>query len=843
MKRLFEILICCILIAGCSNSSVSPRERMDFNDGWTFNLGDVPEAYAADFDDSGWRMLDLPHDWAVEGDFSEDAPSGTGGGALPGGVGWYRKTFVPSADESDKLFRLEFDGVYMNAEVFVNGERLGLRPYGYISFGYDITDYLKWGEKNTVAVRVDNSLQPNSRWYSGCGIYRNVWLVKTGKVRVAPDGTYVISRCRFIPEPGVEGLGRLDAGFFFVQTDLLTENDRSEELVLRQIVKDAAGREVNRVEDVVSVAGSEDLEQMIEVSKPHLWSLEDPYLYTVVTEVEDLDGTLLDRYETKTGIRYFHFSAEDGFSLNGESVKINGVCLHHDFGCLGSAFNVNAARRQFEILKDMGCNAIRTSHNPPAPEILDLCDELGFIVQDEAFDMWRKRKTAYDYSRYFNEWHERDLQDFIIRDRNHPSIFMWSIGNEVLEQWSDAAADTLSLAEANLILNFGHSADMLAKEGEAMSVNSLLTKKLADMVRELDPSRPVTAGCNEPNPYNHLFRSGALDIIGYNYHNQNVADVPKLFPGKPFIITESNSALMTRGFYVMPSDSMVICPDRWDIPYYDPSFSCSSYDNCHAPWGNTHEETIKIVRDNDFVSGQYVWTGFDYIGEPTPYGWPARSSYFGIVDLAGFPKDVYYLYKSEWTDGPVLHLFPHWNWETGQEVDMWCYYNDADHVELFVNGVSQGIRTKTPDCLHAMWRVVYEPGTVEVVACKDGREVARSARHTAGEPAQIRLSMKQYGEGADDDALGFVSVEILDACGNLCPYSENLVNFELDGDAAFIAGVDNGNPISMERFKDDKRKAFYGKCLVVLQAEKPGKTVLKATSPGLESAEIIFRTR
>lgn len=837
------MLVTAMLLAGCSSGEEPVRERLDFNDGWTFNLGDVPQAYAADFDDSGWRRLNLPHDWAVEGDFSKDAPSGTGGGALPGGIGWYRKTFVPSADESDKLFRLEFDGVYMNAEVFVNGERLGQRPYGYISFGYDITDYLKWGEKNTVAVRVDNSLQPNSRWYSGCGIYRNVWLVKTGKVRVAPDGTYVVSRCRFIPEPGVEGSGRLDAGFFFVQTDLLTENDRYEEVVLRQIVKDAAGREVNRVEDVVSVAGSEDLEQMIEVSKPHLWSIEDPYLYTVVTEVEGIDGTLLDRYETRTGIRYFHFSDEDGFSLNGESVKINGVCLHHDFGCLGSAFNVNAARRQLEIMREMGCNSIRTSHNPPAPELLDLCDEMGFIVQDEAFDMWRKRKTAYDYSRYFNEWHERDLKDFIIRDRNHPSIFMWSIGNEVLEQWSDAAADTLSLAEANLILNFGHSADKLAKAGEEMSVNSLLTAKLAEMVRDLDPSRPITAGCNEPNPGNHLFRSGALDIIGYNYHNQNVADVPKNFPGMPFIITESNSALMTRGYYRMPSDEEIICPDQWWIPYYHPSLSCSSYDHCHAPWGNTHEETIKLVRDNDFVSGQYVWTGFDYIGEPTPYGWPARSSYFGIVDLAGFPKDVYYLYQSEWTDKDVLHLFPHWNWEKGQEVDLWCYYNNADEVELFVNGVSQGVKSKTKDCLHTMWRVAYEPGTIEVVARRGGKEVGRVARHTAGEPARIRLSMKQYGQGADDDALAFVSVEILDAEGNLCPYAENLVNFELDGDAAFIAGVDNGNPISMERFKDDERKAFYGKCLVVLQAEKPGKTVLKATSAGLESAEMVVKIR
>ena len=832
MKRILDIIICCILVAGCSSSSISPRERMDFNDDWTFYLGDVPGASCPEFDDSGWRKLDLPHDWAVEGDFSQDAPSGTGGGALPGGIGWYRKTFFVPEEQSDMLWRLDFDGVYMNAEVFVNGQSLGVRPYGYISFGYDISPLLKWGEKNVVAVRVDNSDQPNSRWYSGCGIYRNVWMTRTGRIRVAPNGTYVV--------PCAE---THDTGRFLVHTDILTEDDKSEQVLLRQTVIDASGKEVGSVEDIVSVDVSSDLEQEIEVPAPHLWSVDNPYLYTVVTEIESLEGILLDRYETRSGIRYFMFSPEEGFSLNGVPMKINGVCLHHDFGCLGSAFNKNAARRQLTILKEMGCNSIRTSHNPPAPELLDLCDEMGFIVQDEAFDMWRKRKTTYDYSRYFNEWHERDLTDFILRDRNHPSIMMWSIGNEVLEQWSDAAADTLSLEQANLILNFGHSADMLAKAGEEMSVNSLLTAKLADIVREIDPTRPVTAGCNEPNPGNHLFRSGALDIIGYNYHNQDALNVPKNFPGMPFIITESNSALMTRGYYRMPSDEEIICPDQWWIPYYHPSLSCSSYDHCHAPWGNTHEETIKLVRDNDFVSGQYVWTGFDYIGEPTPYGWPARSSYFGIVDLAGFPKDVYYLYQSEWTDDDVLHLFPHWNWEDGQEVDMWCYYNNADEVELFVNGTSQGVRTKTADCLHAMWRVTYEPGAVEVVARKDGKEVGRKEIRTAGEPAKIVLNTDIYGESAQEDALAFVSVEIHDAEGNLCPWAENLVEFELDGDSAFIAGVDNGNPISMERFKDDKRKAFYGKCLVVLQADKPGKTVLKAVSGGLEPASVTFKTR
>lgn len=826
MKNFIILILCCILTSGCG-SAVSPREKMDFNDSWTFHLGDVPQASDPDFDDSAWRVLNLPHDWAVEGDFSQDNPSGTGGGALPGGVAWYRKKFVPSSDDASSLFRLDFEGAYMNAEVFVNGHSLGVRPYGYISFGYDVTPYLKFGDENVVAVRVDNAEQPNSRWYSGCGIYRNVWLTKTGQVRVAPDGTYVSS------DPSASQVS--------VQVRVLSSSTKEVKVV--NTIIDASGKAVASASAPLAVSpDSESVSEMdIALADPHVWDIDDPYLYAMVTEIW-LGDELADRYETVFGVRAFEFDAEKGFILNGRKVVINGVCLHHDFGCLGAAFNVNAARRQLEILKDMGCNAIRTSHNPPAPQLLDLCDRMGFIVQDEAFDMWRKKKTAHDYSRYFDQWHERDLTDFVIRDRNHPSVFMWSIGNEVLEQWTDVAADTLSLAEANLILNFGHSADMLAAEGD-MTVNSLLAKKLADMVRSLDPSRPISAGCNEPSPGNHLFRSGALDIIGYNYHNENIADVPKLFPGMPFIISESNSSLMTRGYYRMPSDEISVWPDRWDIPFFDESFSCSSYDNCHVPWGNTDEETLKLIRDNEFISGQFIWTGFDYIGEPTPYGWPARSSYFGIVDLAGFPKDVYYLYQSEWTSDNVLHLFPHWNWEDGQQIDMWCYYNNADEVELFVNGVSKGISRKTDERLHAVWRVEYEPGTVEAVARKDGKEVGRVSRRTAGEPEAVRLSVDQYGNGASDDALAFVTVEIVDAEGNLCPWAENLVEFELEGDSAFIAGVDNGNPVSMERFKDNKRKAFYGKCLVVLQADKPGRTVLKASSAGLKSSETIFKVR
>nr|WP_275556894.1 glycoside hydrolase family 2 TIM barrel-domain containing protein [Bacteroides caecigallinarum] len=821
-----------MLLGACSSVSVSPREKICFNDNWSFSLSDNPKASETDFDDEEWRVLNLPHDWAIEGDFSKDNPSGTGGGALPGGIGWYRKTFIPSNEDSDKIIRIDFDGIYMNSEVFINGQSLGKRPYGYISFGYDITPYLKWNEKNVIAVRVDNSEQPNSRWYSGCGIYRNVWLTKTNPVHVDEWGTYVTS----------SDISNDNATLNIVTTVQNSGND-NETVTLKSILNDMDGSVVAETESSVSVVAGQksDISHTLNISSPKLWDTENPYLYYLVTEVIK-DGKCIDRYTTTTGVRDFKFDAEKGFILNGKQTKINGVCMHHDLGCLGAAVNTRAIERLLQILKGMGCNGIRCSHNPPAPELLDLCDKMGFIVMDEAFDMWRKKKTSHDYARYFNEWHEKDLRDFILRDRNHPSIFVWSIGNEVLEQWSDAKADTLSLEEANLILNFGHSADMLAKDGE-MSVNSLLTKKLAEFVRELDPTRPITAGCNEPNPGNHLFKSGALDIIGYNYHNANIPDVPKNFPGKPFIITESNSALMTRGYYRMPSNEMFIWPERWDKPFYDESFSCSSYDNCHAPWGNTHEENIKLVRNNDFISGQYIWTGFDYIGEPTPYGWPARSSYFGIVDLAGFPKDVYYLYQAEWTNKQVLHLFPHWNWTEGQEIDMWCYYNNADEVELFINGESQGICSKDEDNLHVVWRVKFIPGTVKVVARKNGNIIAEKEIHTAGTPHKIRLTPDRNIITADGKDLSFVTVEVLDKDNNLCPISENLINFEVKGNA-FIAGVDNGCQTSMERFKDNKRKAFNGKCLVVLQNNgEKGTATLTAKSNGLESSTIEIKSK
>ena len=780
----FFILACAI---GCMLTAQA-RDRQNFDNGWRFVLADSAQMSKTDYHDTHWRALNLPHDWAVEGDFLCSNPSGAGGGALPGGIGWYRKTFNLQKKQGERYF-IEFDGVYMNARVYINGKEVGYRPYGYSSFEYDITPYLIAG-RNVVAVRVDNSDQPNSRWYSGCGIYRHVWFTKTADVHVKHWGVHVVAN----PD------GRIS-----VTADVESQGKAYK---VRNQVFDAQGRAVG-----------------LKVRRPHLWSVDDPYIYKVRTQVL-VGGKVVDEVWTNTGFRSFRFDAKTGFWLNGKNMKLNGVCEHHDFGCLGAVVNEDAMHRKLVRLKEMGVNAIRSSHNPPAPELLNMCDTMGLIVMDESFDMWHRRKTQNDYARFFDEWHERDLSDLILRDRNHPSILMWSIGNEVLEQWSYADADTLTLEQANLILNAGHDASTLAKDGET-SVNTLLADHLADIVRRYDTTRPITAGCNEPSPDNHLFKGKALDIVGFNYHHQWIKDVPKNFPGRPFIMTESVSALQTTGFYTMPSDSVIKAPKEWWLPYTDPSFKCSSYDNMHASWSSTHEETWDVVKHTPYVGGQFIWTGFDYIGEPTPYSYPARSSYFGIIDLAGQPKDVYYMYQSEWTNRPVLHLFPHWNWLDGEQIDMWCYYNQADEVELYINGKSQGVRRKADSHqYHVMWRVTFEPGEVKVVARKDGKEVRQQTIHTAGQPHHLQLSIDYQGKNTT-----FVKVEVVDENGNRCPWAENQVFFDTD---ATIIGVDNGNQTSLERFKDNKRKAFFGRCFVVLD----GHGTLTAKSYGLPTATI-----
>lgn len=827
MKPHYLLPLVLSLLLFCGMNHLSARERRLFDRDWLFSRSDSAEMAQTAYDDSGWRKLNLPHDWSIEGDFHVSHPSGSVGGALPGGTGWYRKHFkLNDTDEQSRYF-IDFDGVYMNSTVYLNGHRIGFRPYGYIGFQYDLTPYIRKNGDNVIAVRVDNSTQPNCRWYSGSGIYRHVYLLRT------PQQLY-------INHWGVYVRSHADGDRYAVKINVKLTNaeKKAKKVVVRNTILDREGRLVAGTSSTVRIHETAETEQTLRIRNPHLWSVASPYTYRVKTEIL-AGGKVIDTQITRTGIRSVEFSPTEGFSLNGVRMKINGVCLHHDLGCLGSALHEDALYRQLKMLKDMGCNAIRTAHNPPAPELLHMCDTMGLMVMDEAFDAWLQGKTRNDYASLFDEWAERDLTDMVLRDRNHPSIIMWSIGNEVHEQWNTRKNDTVSLAQVNILLNMPRDASALSDKDADRNVYALLTRRLADIVRKADDTRPITAGCNETSPKNNLFQSGALDIIGFNYHHRWIKDVPKNFPGKPFLMTESVSALQTRGFYMMPSDSVYTAPHRFKRPYVNPTFMCSSYDNMHTSWSSTHEATWDVVKHTPYCSGQFIWTGWDYIGEPTPYAFPARSSYFGIIDLAGFPKDIYYMYQSEWTDKTVLHLFPHWNWLEGSTVDLWCYYNHADEVELFVNGKSQGIRAKKDSHqYHVAWRVPFEAGEVCVVARKGNQEVGRKTIRTAGPPHHIRLTSDQSTLKADGKSLAFVAVEVVDKDGNLCPMADHQIHFTLDGEAC-IAGVDNGSQFSMERFQANHRKAFHGRCLVVLRStDQTGKITLTARAVGLQTATL-----
>ena len=770
--------------------------RVTFNNNWRFLLGDDSLARLPQYNDAHWRHLDLPHDWSIEGAFNEKNSTTQAEGGLPAGIGWYRKSFVVPATPKDKDIVIDFDGIYRNSEVWINGHYLGKRPNGYVSFGYDLTQYLLFGPtKNVIAVRVDNSGQPNSRWYSGSGIYRNVWLTMANKTHFKKWATFVTT-------PKVDK----STATVHVATSI---NSIGENLAIKASIVNVKGQIVAAR---VSVVKGETASFDLKIQNPRLWSPQDPYLYKLNLILLQ-NGKPVDTYEANTGIRSFRFDQDKGFLLNGARTKIKGVCLHHDAGALGAVVNKSAIRRQLQLLKDMGCNAIRTSHNPPAPEFLDLCDKMGFLVLDEAFDMWKKKKSKHDYAENWTEWHERDLNDQILRDRNHPSVFMWSIGNEIREQFD--------------------------------STGISITKELVNIVKRSDPTRPITSALSESIPEkNFIYKSGALDVVGLNYHQERYADFPKNYPGQKFIATETMSALETRGYYDQPTDSTRHWPTNAKSPFTqgNAAMSVTAYDNVAAYWGSTHEETWKIIKKYDFLSGLFVWTGFDYIGEPSPYPWPARSSYFGIIDLAGFPKDVYYMYQSEWTDKPVLHLLPHWNWKVGQTIDVWAYYNNADEDELFLNGRSLGKRTKKGDDLHVSWSVPFEPGTLKAISRKNGKLVLTDMIHTAGKPAKIQLVIDRKRLKADGNDLSYITVKILDKDNNIVPDADNLVKFKITGPAS-IAGVDNGSQSSMEPFKADQRKAFHGLCLAIVQAGKQkGDITFTATATGLTTATVIIKT-
>ncbi|WP_345953459.1 sugar-binding domain-containing protein [Mucilaginibacter sp. PAMB04168] len=783
-----------------AQGQINPRKVELFNSNWRFYLGDDNAAKNEVYNDNAWRQLSLPHDWSIEGAFNEKNPTTQAGGGLPAGIGWYRKNFMVPASAQGKNVFIDFDGVYCNSEVWINGHYLGKRPNGYISFQYDLTPYLHYGtQANVIAVKVDNSAQPNSRWYTGSGIYRNVWLSTVAKSYIPQWGSFVTTH-----------VNKANA-IVRMQTQIVKHQ---EGLYLKATVYTPAGQLVNSITTPVeSNDTAVTINQNIVVGQPKLWSVDNPNLYKVVLQV--LAGKqVVDKYQTYIGIRTFNFDKDEGFSLNDEPMKIKGVCMHHDLGALGAAINVRAMERQLEILKAMGCNAIRTAHNPPAPEFLDLCDRMGFLVMDEAFDMWRKKKNKQDYYQHFDKWHKRDLEDQVKRDRNHPSIIIWSIGNEIREQFD--------------------------------STGISITRELVGIVKGLDGTRYVTSALSEADPKkNFIYQSGALDILGFNYHPETYTNFPKIYLGQKFLATETISGYATRGFYDTPTDSTRHWPtsSKEKFTQGNPEFAVTAYDNVAAYWGSTHEETWKIIKKYDYLSGEFVWSGFDFIGEPVPYPWPARSSYYGIIDLAGFPKDVYYMYQSEWTDKPVLHLLPHWNWQSGKTVDVWAYYNNADEVELYLNGRSLGVQKKQGEDLHISWKVPFEPGTLRAVSRKNGRIVLTKEIRTAAEPARIELLADRKLLKSNGTDLSFVTVRVLDKNGNLVPDADNQINFTVTGKGA-LAGVDNGAQSSMEPFKASQRKAFHGMCLAIVQAaQSSGVVTITARADGLLPASVVVRVR
>ena len=784
---------------------LAQRQTTNFDRNWRFHLGDVAGAQQPGFADATWRALDLPHDWSIEGPFNEQNPAGVAGGALPGGIGWYRKAFTFPAGDTGKVLFIEFDGVYRNSEVWINGHYLGKRPYGYSSFRYALT-HLHYGkQRNVIAVRVDNSQQPNSRWYSGSGIYRHVRLVKTNPVHVDQWGTYVTTP-----------LVSAESSRVTIRTRVRNARRATQPIVLRTTVSDSAGKEVAVLATDARVTGDSVIEitQDVSISRPVLWSLERPYRYRAVSRVMcGAPPTACDTYATPFGVRSFIFRADSGFYLNGKAVKIRGVCLHHDLGALGAAVNTRAIERQLQIMRAMGANALRTSHNPPAPELLDLTDRMGFIVMDEAFDMWKKEKTKYDYHLDWDAWHVRDLTDMVLRDRNHPSVFIWSIGNEVMEQWTDGDSTAAPIA-----------------------------RELAGIVHTLDPTRPVTQAANNGSPQNPVFHAGALDILGHNYHHEMWKDFPTQYPGEKFIITEAMSALNSRGVYQQPSDSVLVYYTPYEKdkgPQPPKNGRLSSYDNSRAFWGSLHEESLRLFEHYPFLSGIFIWQGIDYLGEPTPYEWPARSSYFGVVDLAGFPKDPFYLYQSVWTppERPMLHLFPHWNWAAGDTIDVWAYTN-AEQVELYLNGALLGVRRNEGKVGHLMWRVAYRPGTLRAVARTAGLEATSAVVRTTGAATRIALAPDRARIRADGQDLSFVTVTVRDRRGRAVSTAEPLIRFRVSGGAQ-IVGVDNGDAISHTSFQAKQVRLFNGKALVIVRAGRSKGTVtLTAEGKGLAPATV-----
>ncbi|MDQ6422162.1 Ig-like domain-containing protein [Paenibacillus sp. LHD-117] len=796
--------------------STSEARRISFNDNWRFQRetnGSIAGAQAPGFDDSGWRELKLPHDWSIELDFNPNSPATHEGGFLDGGIGWYRKTFTLPESMAGQSISIDFDGVYMNSSTYLNGQLLGTYPYGYNAFSYDISNLVYTdGRENVIAVKVNNT-QPSSRWYSGSGIYRNVYLTTANPIHVARYGTFVTTPN--LEEAYAEGRADVD-----IQTKVANDSGQPAEIKVKSTIYDEAGAEVASAEsdaqtvtaDAVAVFDDETV-----IENPTLWSLDNTHRYKLVTEVI-AQGQTVDTYETLFGARYFEFDSNEGFSLNGEYMKLHGASMHHDLGALGAATNEWAVERQMQIMKDMGVNAIRVTHNPASPELLEAANELGLLVVEEAFDAWKQGKKTYDYSRYFATWAEHDVKEMVDRGKNEPSIIMWSLGNEIYDTTSASGVET--------------------------------ARSLIQWVKEIDTTRPTTIGEDKTRgdkvnvtPINSYVKQifDLVDIVGLNYSENNYAGYHNQNPNWIIYGAETSSATRSRGVYTHPYTY------NQSTKYAD--LQQSSYDNDYVGWGRTAEDAWKRDRDLKHVAGQFIWTGFDYIGEPTPYysTFPSKSSYFGAVDTAGFPKDIFYYYQSQWKEEPMVHLLPHWNWKAGESVRVLAYTN-AHQVELFLNGTSLGERRyqnkttawgksykETADGkTYLEWAVPFTAGKLEAVAKDDaGNIIARDEVVTAGAPAAVRLTADRQVVAADGTDLSFITVDVVDRDGNIVPNADHLVNFTLSGEGE-LAGVDNGNAASIERYKDTKRKVFNGKALAILQSNtSAGEMTLTASAAGL----------
>ncbi|MFG2779640.1 glycoside hydrolase family 2 TIM barrel-domain containing protein [Streptomyces prunicolor] len=834
--------------ARAAGSGASGRHTVPLRDGWRFALvnpggttdptGAYADAAAPDYDDSAWRQVAVPHDWSIEQTPTTAYGTTSGTGFFPGGLGWYRIAFTLPPAFAGKRISVEFDGVYMDSYVYCNGTQVGQHPYGYTGFALDLTDlaHTDGSTENVVAVQVQNQL-PSSRWYSGSGIYREARLVVTEPVHVERWGTYVTT-------PDITA----ERAVVRVQTSVANVSGAASEVEVRSRVVDPGGRTVARAVSTVTVADRGTEPHELTVPEPKLWDIETPdHRYTLETELR-VGGKTVDTYSTPFGIRTYRFDPDEGFSLNGVHAKIKGVDLHHDQGALGSAISIDAVRRQLSIMKSMGVNAFRTSHNPPSPQIIQVCEELGIVMMVEAFDCWHTGKTTYDYHRFFDDWCERDATEMVRAARNSPAVALWSIGNEI----PDSTA-TAGLAMADRVIG---------------------------AIKAADDTRPVVIGSNK---YHGVPAKGSaadlmlakLDGLGLNYNTAKSVDaLHAAYPDLFLFESESSSETSTRGAYQEPEHLNTgenHTPGRRDT---------SSYDNNLASWTMSGEYGHKKDRDRKWFAGQFLWSGIDYIGEPTPYDvFPVKASFFGAVDTAGFPKDMYHLFRSQWISEPMVHLVPmSWNHEPGDTVEVWAYAN-VDTVELFLNGKSLGTREfdtkKTTDGrayletseptgddktfttgpypgsytspngsagkLHLTWKVPYEPGELKAVASSGGKVVASDVLRTAGAAHAVRLTADRKSLAADGRSLVFVTAEVVDAHGVVLPDAEDLIAFEVRGGA--IAGLDNGREESAERYQASTRTAFHGKALAIVRSgTAAGSLKVTARAEELRTGTVTVRT-